>query len=60
MSREPYYAGWDAQKAGRPHNPNNSRNWKDGYRQARLDTLDKNDWRDDDAWMIDPDMEAQG
>lgn len=60
MSRASYYAGWDAQKAGKPHNPHNSRDWKDGYHQARLDTLDKDSGRDDDDWMIDPEMEAKG
>ena len=60
MARDAYYAGWDAHKSGRPHNPHNSNDWKQGYHYARLDTLDRDDARDDDAWMIDSEMEAKG
>ena len=60
MVTDAYYAGWDAQKAGRPHNPRNSTAWKLGYQYARQDTLDRKADVDEDDWMIDPEMEAKG
>lgn len=55
-------AGFKAGRAGKPHNPRNSRAWKDAYAIGRTWAADDADAARDDAhsWMLDPDMEAQG
>ncbi len=55
-----YQAGQNARTAGRPHNPRNSAAWKEGYRDADQHIKDVASDRLDDAWMIDPEMEAKG
>lgn len=60
MSGDAYWFGFDAYRRGEPHNPRNSTDWKRGYAWSRQMAEDDKSARDDDAWMIDPDMEAKG
>lgn len=56
----PYDAGFQAGRTGLPHNPRNSPDWKQGYAWGLQWARGDMETGPDDAWMIDPEMEAKG